>query len=197
MDEQHSARSAWPDPPNYYKRYTSENLEQLKQAKKMGVFPEQPLTAPLNSEFLLKELEPPVPPTDEYTVFDQKWQINDRLPTLEELQVKQLYPESGDIDRVKELKKLNRSLITQFLNLLDVLVKKPDEFGRNIENISNIFINMHHILNAYRPHQARETLRLLMETQLAKKRQQTLELRAKSKEATDFLQGLQIVKKEE
>jgi mediator of RNA polymerase II transcription subunit 7 len=36
---------------------------------------------------------------------------------------------------------------------------------------------MHHILNAYRPHQARETLRLLMEDQIAKKRQQTQEIR--------------------
>jgi mediator of RNA polymerase II transcription subunit 7 len=49
---------------------------------------------------------------------------------------------------------------------------------------------MHHILNAYRPHQARETLRLLMENQLARKRQQTAELKAKSKEAKSFLEGL-------
>lgn len=37
---------------------------------------------------------------------------------------------------------------------------------------------MHHILNAYRPHQARETLRLLMEDQIEKKRQRAEELRA-------------------
>ncbi|KAI7903083.1 mediator complex, subunit Med7 [Cokeromyces recurvatus] len=188
MMEEQVTRSAWPDPPNYYKRYTDENLELLNQAKKTGLFPPQPITS-LIPEFQLEALEPPKPPTDEYTVFDQKWQINDRLPTLEELGVKQLYPESS-IDRVKELKKLNRSLIVQFLDLLDVLVKKPDEFGVYIENISTIFINMHHILNAYRPHQARETLRLLMEHQLAKKRQQTTELKAKSKEALAFLEGL-------
>ncbi|KAI9483540.1 MAG: mediator complex, subunit Med7 [Benjaminiella poitrasii] len=189
MEEQ-VARSAWPDPPNYYKRYTDENLELLNQATKAGVFPEHPITTtPSIPEFKLEALEPPKPPTDEYSVFDQKWQINDSLPTLEELGVKQLYPGTS-IDRVKELKKLNKSLIVQFLNLLDVLVKKPDEFGVYIENISTIFINMHHILNAYRPHQARETLRLLMEHQLAKKRQQTAELKAKSKEALDFLEGL-------
>ncbi|KAI8368592.1 mediator complex, subunit Med7 [Choanephora cucurbitarum] len=183
MEEQQSARSAWPDPPTYYKRYTTENLELLKQAQKTDDY-ESTL------DFPLKQLEPPLPPTDDYSVFDQKWQIQDRLPTLEELQVKQLYPENQDIDRVKELKKLNRSLITQFLQLLDVLVEKPEEFGKHIENISHLFINMHHILNAYRPHQARETLRLLMENQLTKKRQQTAALKAQSKEALEFLQRL-------
>ncbi|CAO0789204.1 unnamed protein product [Mucor circinelloides] len=177
MDEQQSTRSAWPDPPNYYKRYTSDNLQLLKQAKRSGIFPEQPINKPPVPEFQLEALEPPLPPTDDYTVFDQKWQINDRLPTLQELGVKQIYPEDS-IDRVQELKKLNRSLIVQYLDLLDVLEKNPSEYGKHIENISTILLNMHHILNAYRPHQARETLRLLMEHQLTKKRQQTAELKA-------------------
>lgn len=56
-------------------------------------------------------------------------------------------------DRVQELKKLNRSLIVQYLDLLDVLEKNPSEYGKHIENISTILLNMHHILNAYRPHQ--------------------------------------------
>ncbi|KAI8973350.1 mediator complex, subunit Med7 [Mycotypha africana] len=192
MSDQQLIRSAWPDPPNYYKRYTNENLKLLKQAKKTGHFPEDPLPPPHPSlsEFPIKSLEPPLPPTDEYTVFDQKWQIENKLPTLDELGVNQLYSKEESIDRVQELKKLNRSLIVQFLELLDVLVKNPEEFGKHIENISTIFINMHHILNAYRPHQARETLRLLMEHQLAKKRQQTADLKAKSQEAINFLEGL-------
>ncbi|CEP16302.1 hypothetical protein [Parasitella parasitica] len=189
MDEQQSTRSAWPDPPNYFKRYTEENLSLFKQSKEVGVFPEQPVNIPPVPEFHLESLEPPRPPTDEYIVFDQKWQINDRLPTLGELGVKQIYPENS-IDRVKELKKLNRSLIVQYLDLLNVLEKDPAGYGKHIENISTIFLNMHHILNAYRPHQARETLRLLMEHQLAKKRQQIAELKAKSKEALGLLQGL-------
>lgn len=36
---------------------------------------------------------------------------------------------------------------------------------------------MHHILNEYRPHQARETLRLMMNDQLNRKRQETAALR--------------------
>lgn len=75
MEEQQSTRSAWPDPPNYYKRYTHEHLELLKQAKKSGVFTEQSINKPPVPEFQLQALEPPLPPTDEYTVFDQKWQV--------------------------------------------------------------------------------------------------------------------------
>ncbi|KAG0792273.1 hypothetical protein G6F62_006488 [Rhizopus arrhizus] len=146
MTEQ-TTRSAWPDPPNYYKRYTDENLRLLKEAKETQEFPMDPITSPSIPEFYIQSLEPPAAPASEYTVFDQKWQIEDQLPTLNEL------------------------------GLLDTLVKDPEEFGKYIENISTTFINMHHILNAYRPHQARETLRLLMEDQIAKKRQQTQEIR--------------------
>lgn len=79
MDEQQSSRSAWPDPPNYFKRYTNENLDLLKQSRKNGAFPEQLVNTPSVPEFQLKALEPPLPPTDEYTVFDQKWQVRKTL----------------------------------------------------------------------------------------------------------------------
>lgn len=75
MDEQQSTRSAWPDPPNYFKRYTDENLELLKECKKTGQFPEEPIASGLVPEFQLEALQPPLPPTDEYSVFDQKWQV--------------------------------------------------------------------------------------------------------------------------
>jgi hypothetical protein len=34
-----------------------------------------------------------------------------------------------DLDRVYELKKLLRSLMSQFLKLLDILVREPDKVG--------------------------------------------------------------------
>ncbi|KAI8141613.1 mediator complex, subunit Med7 [Fennellomyces sp. T-0311] len=196
MSEQQTTGSAWPDPPYLYKRYTTENLEKLQQAKKTGQFPDELISQPPGPDFTLKSLEPPPPPTDSYTIFDQRWQVHEQLQPLSELGVKQLFP-SGPIgndyakrrdhlfltvailkDRIQELKKLNRTLIVQFLDLLDVLVNDPDQYGERIENISTIFINMHHILNEYRPHQARETLRLLMENQIAKKKRMAAELRS-------------------
>ncbi|KAI7861785.1 MED7 protein-domain-containing protein [Spinellus fusiger] len=186
MAEQQSTGSAWPNPPSFYKRYTEENLESLKSAKKNNALLDTVISQPPLPDFYLHSLAPPAPPADSYKIFDQTWQVEDKLATLKELGVKQLFP-SESIDRVQELKKLNRALIAQYLSLLDVLVHNPDEFGKRIENISTIFINMHHILNEYRPHQARETLKLLMENQVAKKRQQTAELQRKSKEALQML----------
>jgi mediator of RNA polymerase II transcription subunit 7 len=75
MDDQQVSRSAWPDPPTYFKRYTDENLELLKQAKKTDTFPEQPISSAYINEFQLEALDPPLPPTDEYTVFDQNWKV--------------------------------------------------------------------------------------------------------------------------
>ncbi|KAI9316671.1 MED7 protein-domain-containing protein [Dichotomocladium elegans] len=194
MSETQSAGNAWPEPPFYYKRYTADNVERLQQAKKQHSFPDTPISQPPDPDFLLASLEPPKIPTESYTIFEQRWQINEQLQSLQDLGVKQLFP-TGPIDRVAELKKLNRVLIVQFFKLLDTLVENPEEYGRTIENISTIFINMHHILNDYRPHQARETLRLLMESQIAKKRQMAADLRSKSQAALRELEafGKEIV----
>lgn len=38
-------------------------------------------------------------------------------------------------------------------------------FKKQIDDISLLFVHMHHLLNEFRPHQARETLRVMMEMQ--------------------------------
>ncbi|CAO3591012.1 unnamed protein product [Absidia cylindrospora] len=150
MEERQSTGSAWPEPPKFYKRYTTANVERLKQAQTTQEYPNEPIKHPHLPDFLLRSMDPPVPPTESYAVFNQNWKVHDRLPTLQEQNIKQLFP-TDKIDRVKELKRLNRTLLVQFLNLLETLSKNPEEFGKMIENISIIFINMHHI-NEYRPH---------------------------------------------
>ncbi|CDS08437.1 hypothetical protein LRAMOSA09799 [Lichtheimia ramosa] len=187
MNEAQSNASAWPDPPFLYKRYTADNLDKLHNARKKGAFPDTPISQPLYPDFSLKALEPPPPPTESYTIFDQRWQVHESLQSLSDLGVRQLFPE-GNIDPIRELKKLNRSLMNQYLQLLQTLVENPQEYGQKIENISTIFINMHHILNEYRPHQARETLRLLMENQITRKREMVAELRNKSRQMLRDLQ---------
>lgn len=65
------------------------------------------------------------------------------------------------------MKKLNQSLLANFLDLLDLLVNCPDSPRRaeKVEDLSLLFIHIHHLLNEFRPHQARETLRVMMELQ--------------------------------
>lgn len=57
------------------------------------------------------------------------------------------------LDFKKELKSLNRELQLHILELADILVERPSQYARKVEDISLIFKNMHHLLNSLRPHQ--------------------------------------------
>ncbi|ORZ09363.1 mediator complex, subunit Med7 [Lobosporangium transversale] len=169
--------AAFPAPPYYYQRYTQENLALLEKARVAAPGDEE-ITKSLEAlPFPILALEPP-PPVKKgvYWMFGRAWPVQDSLATLEEQGIEQLYPK-GPIDRVKELKKLNHSVVFNFLELVHTLSTSPSEFATKVDQIRVIFINMHHILNEYRPHQARETLKLMMEEQLRRKRKETEALR--------------------
>lgn len=84
---------------------------------------------------------------------------------LESQQIRRLYPQH--FERKKELKKLNHSLLVNFLDLLDILIYAPESTRRTekIDDLTLLFVHIHHLLNEYRPHQARETLRVMIELQ--------------------------------
>lgn len=48
-----------------------------------------------------------------------------------------------------------RSVVAAFLDLVDILIKSPEHSERieKINDIQMIFINMHHLVNEFRPHQ--------------------------------------------
>ncbi|KAL3265780.1 hypothetical protein HHI36_009978 [Cryptolaemus montrouzieri] len=109
---------------------------------------------------------PPPPIQDTYHMFGNAFNTEDNIiRPLESQGIKRLYP--LHFDRRRELKKLNLSLLANFLDLLDLLVNCPDSPKRaeKIDDLSLLFIHIHHLLNEFRPHQARETLRVMMELQ--------------------------------
>ncbi|KAG5552264.1 hypothetical protein RHGRI_010370 [Rhododendron griersonianum] len=107
--------------------------------------------------------EPPPPIEGTYT--------DDVLPSLEEQGVRQLYPTGPNIDFKNELRSLNRELQLHILELADVLVERPSQYARRVEDISLIFKNLHHLLNSLRPHQGRATLIHLLESQIQRRKQ--------------------------
>ncbi|XP_069129756.1 mediator of RNA polymerase II transcription subunit 7-like [Argopecten irradians] len=134
--------SAFPNPPNYYKQYTDENVR--------------------------RGLAPPPPPAvqDSYSMFGAQYTSEDAIiRPLESLGFRRLHPQNYDHKR--ELKKLNHSIVVNFLDLIDILIKAPNSPKRTekLEDLNLLFIHMHHLINEYRPHQARETLRVMMEHQ--------------------------------
>lgn len=54
-----------------------------------------------------------------------------------------------------------------FLDLIDVLINAPESPRRTekIDDLTLLFVHIHHLLNEYRPHQARESLRVILELQ--------------------------------
>ncbi|BBG95562.1 Mediator complex, subunit Med7 [Prunus dulcis] len=96
---------------------------------------------------------------------------DDILPSLEDQGVHQLYPKGPNIDFKKELRSLNRELQLHILELADILVERPSQYARRVEDISLIFKNLHHLLNSLRPHQARATLIHILELQIQRRKQ--------------------------
>lgn len=62
---------------------------------------------------------------------------------------------------------MNHSILVNFLDLIELLVKFPDSPRRaeKIDDLTQLFVHIHHLINEFRPHQARETLRVMMELQ--------------------------------
>ncbi|CAI7796664.1 unnamed protein product [Closterium sp. NIES-53] len=116
---------------------------------------------------------PPPPPaiTGEYVSFGAPYNTEDRLPSLEEQGVRQLFPSTKNINTRAELKALGRELGLLVLELADVLVERPSQAGRCVEDISLLFTNLHFLLNSLRPHQARATLTHMLTTQLEMRKQ--------------------------
>ncbi len=139
-----------PLPPlQYIKLYTDENVRRG--------------TAP----------SPPQPLTDSYSMFGNVFTAEDCIvASLESQGIKRLYS-AKDVDRKRELKKLNHSVLMNFLDLLDYLIKSPesDKRAEKIADINLLFIHMHHLINEFRPHQARETLRVMLHVQKRKRLQ--------------------------
>lgn len=157
--------SSMPIPPMHYvKLYTDE-------AVKRG-------TAP----------KPPAPMQETYSMFGVTINNDDAIiQSLESQGIKRLYS-AKDIDRKKELRKLNHSILVNFLDLIDILIKCPESPKRDekIDDTNLLFIHMHHLINEFRPHQARETLRVMLMVQRRKRTQFT----GKFKEHLEKVEGI-------
>ncbi|OBA25344.1 hypothetical protein HANVADRAFT_75379 [Hanseniaspora valbyensis NRRL Y-1626] len=132
-------------------------------------------------------IPPNIPEDDgleQFSMFGNLWNIKDTLPDLGPIQ---LFPKQTEeteendeskklLDKKKELKKLTKSLLLNFLLLItnlsvDTDLKlDPDSKENHLEHIRVILMNIHHLLNEYRPHQVKENFILLLEEQISYKK---------------------------
>ncbi|XP_009615713.1 mediator of RNA polymerase II transcription subunit 7a-like [Nicotiana tabacum] len=155
--------ATYPPPPPYYRLYKD--------------YLQDPNSAP----------EPPPPIDGTYILFGSNYTTDDALPSLEDQGVRQLYPKGSNVDFKKELRALNRELQLHILELADVLVERPSQYARRVEEISLIFKNLHHLLNSLRPHQARATLIHILELQIQRRKQAIEDIKRRRGEAQKLL----------
>ncbi|KAI8818916.1 MED7 protein-domain-containing protein [Fimicolochytrium jonesii] len=129
-------------------------------------------------------LHPPKPIVGPYSVFGATHDIDVKRKSLKELGIEQLYPD-GPIDFKAVLKHLIRALQLNLLEYLDVVTERTEQFEYKKEQIWLILQNIHHVINEYRPHQARDILRLMLERQIAKKQATAEKLRGFCKAARE------------
>lgn len=85
------------------------------------------------------------------------------------------------------MKKLNDSLLLNFVELLEILTSENPDASTKLLEIKTIMINFHHLLNLYRHHQGRDTLIYMLKSQIAKKKEQIKNLKSSFNRAVDFL----------
>jgi mediator of RNA polymerase II transcription subunit 7 len=124
--------------------------------------------------------------------------------TLKDLNIDQLYPPHDQalpssqqpvdsewtLDRPYYLKKLVKSIMLKFQELVGVLAADSSQFAEMTGDLTTLFYNAHSVINDYRQHQARETLMLMMEEQLEKKRAEVAEIDKMKEKINEILQGL-------
>ncbi|KAL8827916.1 MAG: hypothetical protein Q9191_002895 [Dirinaria sp. TL-2023a] len=170
MAEQPSAgalSAAFPAPPPFYKSFTPENLariEKIRASSSSSTQTDHPAKSPPPLDIAslpteLRYLIPPQPPKDQYTSFNALHSINASEPT-------------STTPDPQRLKTLTRSLLLHFLSLTHILATKPADYARKWDELRDIFLQAHRVINEYRPHQARETLIQMMEEQVRRGREE-------------------------
>ncbi|CAI6101252.1 unnamed protein product [Clonostachys chloroleuca] len=93
-------------------------------------------------------------------------------------------------DHALELKRLVKSLLLNFLELAGTLSINPNDGPAKVADLEILLFNIHHALNEYRPHQARESAAELMQEHLDRTRRETTAIRSQVEKARRVLEGL-------
>ncbi|EJT75085.1 hypothetical protein GGTG_08923 [Gaeumannomyces tritici R3-111a-1] len=183
MDEE-ATHTTFPPPPPFWRDFTPDRLERIAQLR------DRAQSSRVDVPPDLVNLQPPLEPADgQWRCFGSLYTLKDELPGLEAQDIQRLIPD-GDADRPLVLKRLAKSLLLNFLELVGVLAANPAEADDKIKDITALLMNVEHAINEYRPHQTREQLIELMQDHLDRTRAETAALRAATDRARRVLEGL-------
>lgn len=181
MGDQQTVAAPFPTPPPFYKHFTKQNATRLRQARKEAGVSQTSNDSDETKRDIditslppeLRYLIPPPPPANgKWRSFGLELDLNPPEATLESAGIEQLYPDhpSVKLNPQAHLVTLMRSLLASFVSILGKLSQDPELADKEVPNLHTIALNAHDLINQYRPHQARETLILLMEERVEKMR---------------------------
>lgn len=154
--------AAYPAPPPFWKNFTLANEEELKKVEAWSGDEQSRQKLPLH----LAYLRPPPPPSasaESYTTFGQKQIIDPTKPSSLPTDQLLFNPEEPSLNHATLLSKLTKSFLLNFLELTSVLSLDPAEHEEKMADIRQLLINIHVVINIYRPHQARESVKEMLE----------------------------------
>ncbi|MCJ1463876.1 Mediator of RNA polymerase II transcription subunit 7 [Pseudocyphellaria aurata] len=172
--------AAFPAPPPFYKSFTEENLALLAAATAGDARQDETTGAGLPQQ--VQHLIPPAPPRDgKYRSFGV---VHDVPPQPETPQLQSQPPTP------QRLLAITHNILLTFLTLTHALASAPSAYAPVWDQLHALFQEAHAIVNDYRPHQARETLILMMEDQVAKGRAEVRGAREMGARVKAVLEGL-------
>ncbi|ETI28061.1 hypothetical protein G647_00510 [Cladophialophora carrionii CBS 160.54] len=153
--------AAYPAPPPFWRHFTLANEEELRKLEESSPGDQTPQKLPLHLAYLRPP--PPPPATAEfYTTFGQKQVIDPTKPSS--LPTDQLLfdPDDPNLNHAVLLSKLTKSLLLNFLELTSILSLDPTKHEEKMADIRQLVLNIHVVINIYRPHQARESVKEML-----------------------------------
>lgn len=129
--------SAFPPPPDEYKAFTSEDK--------------------------INEIQPPVPPNGNISVFGEVQEAEKQIKSLEEQGIPVLYDETAP--SLLELKTLNHKIMFAFQKLVGIIADGNESTEPCLNEIKNLFLNAHYILHKLRSAQAYEHMHYCLKEQ--------------------------------
>jgi mediator of RNA polymerase II transcription subunit 7 len=152
----------FPAPPPFWRSFTKANEEELKRIE-AEESEEQSRT---KLSIHLAYLRPPPPPSstaESYFTFRQYQSLDPTHPALPGPEELLFDPYSPALNHASLLSKLTKSLMLNFLEFTSVLANDPTQFQDKMADLRQLFLNTHVVINMYRPHQARESVKEMLE----------------------------------
>jgi hypothetical protein len=122
-------------------------------------------------------------------MFGEKYARDLPAPTMQDNSVL-LGDTLTSADLVAELRRLNNSILVNFLLLTELLLTHRDRIRAKLDELSALFATFHHLVNRYREVQARDTLAGYLERQVDERRRATLDLRAALAASNDAVRSV-------